>query len=70
MSDEHPMLSIASEFFRRAMADQDRETIVSWLLPQLKNDAFAEDGWTVRTAADALKPHPPLEYLVDQSLQE
>jgi len=68
MSDEHPMLSIASEFFRRAMADQDRETIVSWLLPQLKNDAFAEDGWTVRTAADALKPHPPLEYLVDQLL--
>lgn len=58
---------ISLEFMRRTMAGQTPDELRLWVTQALRDEAGAgdTDGWRIRTAADALAPHPPLEYLVD-----
>jgi len=60
---------VALEFLRRTMSGQTHEELRQYITQALiDGDGAQSDGWQIRTAADALKPHPPLEYLVDQLL--
>lgn len=58
---------VALEFLRRTMAGQSQEELRQFVTQALIDDgAGADEGWRIRTAADALQPHEPIEYLVDQ----
>lgn len=59
---------VALEFMRRQMAGQPPAALLAWVTTALNDGAESETGWQIRTAADALAPHSPLEYLVDQLL--
>lgn len=61
---------ISLEFMRRSMAGQTPDELQAWVTQALRDETGAQDadGWRIRTAADALQPQPPLEYLVDQLL--
>lgn len=64
-----PLPEISTEFVRRVLAGQNASQLRDWIAVTLVDEPNAADtGWQVRTAADALQPHPPLEYLVDQLL--
>jgi len=63
-----PLPEISTEFVRRVLAGQNAAQLRDWVAATLVDEPDAETGWQVRTAADALQPHPPLEYLVDQLL--
>lgn len=54
---------------RLIAADWSPSDIRTWLNNKLNQVEEAQaDEWLIRTAADALQPHPPLQYLVDQML--
>lgn len=63
MTDTPP--DLAREVFLRQMAGQSPAEIAAWMASM---HMAPEDGWAIETAADALAPQPPLEYLIDQLL--
>lgn len=63
----NPLMDLANEMTRRVVAGQDRDVILDWIAPALRNgNGGDDDGWEIRTAADALEIQPPLRYLVHQ----
>jgi hypothetical protein len=65
-----PLPEVSAEFVRRVIANQTPTQLREWVTQALADEAGVqpESGWQIRTAADALQPHPPMEYLVDQLL--
>lgn len=60
---------VALEFLRRTMTGQTPDELRQFVTQALidgEGAASSEGGWRIRTAEDALRPHAPIEYLVDQ----
>lgn len=54
---------------RLISAGYNEHEIRTYMIRQLDQIEEANtEGWTLRSAGDALQPHPPLQYLVDQML--
>lgn len=60
---------ISLEFVRRTLAGHSPAQLRTWVVNALDGrDVDESSGWQIRTAADALREHEPVEYLVDQLL--
>lgn len=61
--------NLAGEVLLRQMAGQSPAEIAAYVTAFAAGlENTTDDGWTIRTALDALADHPPLEYLIDQLL--
>jgi len=67
-----PPTEISLEFMRRQLSGQSNAQLEAWVVDTLRNGLRSEDdemaGWQIRTAADALEPKAPQQYLIDQML--
>lgn len=67
-----PPTDISLEFMRRQLSGQSNAQLEAWVVDTLRNGLRPEDdemgGWQIRTAADALEPKAPQQYLIDQML--
>lgn len=64
-----PPLDLAREVYLRQMAGQTPAELAAYMASIAQGiENTTDDGWVIETAADALMPQPPLEYLVDQLL--
>lgn len=68
MSEPNPL---GLELFKRELAGHTPQQLLEFLSAIIDNEDAAADAlasWKIRGAADALAPHEPLRYLVDQLL--